>query len=136
MKLRNFLPILMLLPILLLAAGCLSPASITPATITRLTPNEQPRNANNLYPVEVIFTSQQQTLRWDSLQAYVVANGDALPLRSVAMLTNRWEGFVPVPPTANEVKYRFKFTYLYNGFGQPKPNSEFSPNYTLKVLDQ
>ncbi len=120
--------LLLLLPVLLLA-GCAT------GTFTRVTPTEQPRNTNNLYPVEVIFNSQQQTLRWDSIKPYVVANGQPYPLRPVPMLNNRWEGLVPVPPTENTVKFRFKFDYLYNAFGQPKPNSESSPSYTLKVLD-
>jgi hypothetical protein len=126
MKLRKFL---LILPVLVLA-GCAS------GTFTRLTPNEQPRNANNLYPVEALFNSSQQALRWDSIQAYVLVNGQPYPLRPVAMLPNRWEGLVPVPPTENTVKYRFKFDYRYNTFGAPpKPNSEFSPLYTLHVLD-
>ena len=44
---------LLLLPVLLVA-GC------TTGQFTRLTPNLQPRNANNLYPVEVAFDSHQQ----------------------------------------------------------------------------
>ena len=126
MKLRKFL---LILPVLVLA-GCAS------GTFTRLTPNEQPRNANNLYPVEALFNSQQQALRWDSIQAYVLVNGQPYPLRPEALLPNRWEGLVPVPPTENTVNYRFKFDYLYNTFGAPpKPNSEFSPVYTMHVLD-
>lgn len=120
---------LLLLPVLLLA-GCAT------ATFTRLTPNVQPRNANNLYPVEAIFESQQQSLRWDSIQAYVLVNGQPLPLRPVPMVKNRWEGLVPVPAAVNTVNYRFKFDYLYNNFGTaPKPNSVSSKVYTLKVMD-
>jgi hypothetical protein len=127
MKLKKFLP---LLPALLLA-GCAS------GTFTRLTPNEQPRNANNLYPVEAIFDSQQQSLRWDSIKAYVLVNGQPYTMRPEPIVQNRWEGYVPVPPTENTVNYRFKFDYLYNSFGSaPKPNSEISKLYTLKVLDQ
>lgn len=126
MKLRKFL---LFLPILVLA-GCAS------GTFTRLTPNEQPRNANGLYPVEAMFDSQQQALRWDSIQAYVLVDGQPYTMRQVPMLNNRWEGLVPVPPTVNTVKYRFKFDYLYNTFGNPpKPNSEFSKTYTLHILD-
>jgi len=120
---------LLLLPILLLT-GCA-------ATFTRLTPLEQPRNADNLYPVEVIFNSQQQSLRWDSIQPYVLVSGEPYPLRPVPMMQNRWEGFVPAQPSADSVSYRFKFDYLYNSFGsQPKPNSAFSPLYTMKIIDQ
>jgi len=122
--------ILPFLPILLLA-GC------TTGTFTRLSPNQQERNSNNLYPVEVAFNSQQQTLRWDSIRPFVVVDGQALPLRQVPMVKNRWEGLVPVQPGVNQVKYRFKFDYLYNSFASaPQPNSESSPNYTLKITDQ
>lgn len=125
--LKKFLP---LFPALLLA-GCAT------GTFTRLTPTEQPRNANNLYPVEVIFDSQQQALRWDSIKAYVLANGHSYPLRPEPVVENRWEGLLPVPPTASTVKYRFKFDYWYNSFGRaPEPNSELSKFYKLKVVDQ
>jgi len=121
-----------ILPVLsvLLLAGCT-------ATFTRLTPLQQPRNPNNLYPVEVAFNSQQQALRWDSIQPYVVVNGELYPLRPVPLVQNRWEGLVPVPAGANSVEYRFKFDYKYNNVGtDPKPNSEFSPIYKLNVIDQ
>ena len=121
---------LLLIPVLLVA-GC-----STTATFTRMTPSEQPRNADNLYPVEVAFNSGQQSLRWDSIRPYVVVNGQPLPLRAVPIVQNRWEGLVPVPPAANTVTYRFKFDYLYNSFGtDPQPDSAWSPVYTIKILD-
>jgi len=127
MNLKRFLP---LLPVLLLAAGC------TTTSFTRVTPLQQPRNANNLYPVEVIFNSSQQSMRRDSLKPYVLVNGDLYPLRPVPMVQNRWEGFVPVPPAANSALYRFKFEYLYNDFSaEPKPGSAVSPLYNLKIVE-
>ena len=125
--LKKFLAVL---PILLLA-GC------TTGTFTRLTPLEQPRNSNNLYPVEAVFNSSQQSLRWDSIQANVLVNGVLSPMRPVPMMQNRWDGFVLVPPGTNSVSYRFKFDYLCNVFGQPpEPNSSFSPVYRLTIIDQ
>jgi hypothetical protein len=126
--LKKFLPLLTVL----LLAGC------TTATFTRLTPGAQPRNADNLYPVEVAFDSAQQSLRWDSIQPYIlIKGGQPVPMRPVPMVKNRWEGLVPVPPGVSTVNYRFKFDYLYNNFGTaPKPNSVFSKIYTLKLVDQ
>jgi hypothetical protein len=125
--LKKFLP---LLPVLLLA-GCAT------ATFTRLTPAQQTRNSDNLYPVEAAFDSHQQSLRWDSIHAYVIVNGQPEPMRPVPLVKNRWEGVVHVPPGANSASYRFKFDYLYNNFGtKPQPNSVSSKNYTLKVVDQ
>jgi hypothetical protein len=122
--------ILLLLPVLLLA-GC------TTAKFTRLTPAQQLRNAENLYPVEAALDSRQQSLRWESVKAFVIVEGKALPMRPVPLVKNRWEGLVPMPPGANIVTYRFKFDYLYNKFGtQPQPNSLISQLYTLKVVDQ
>jgi hypothetical protein len=120
---------LTLLPVLLLT-GCA-------ATFTRVTPLQQPRNPDNLYPVEVIFNSPQQSLRWDSIQPYVLVNGEPYPMRPVAMVQNRWEGLVPVPAGADSVNYRFKFNYQYNNFGTPpKPDSAYSPEYQLKIVGQ
>ena len=126
MILKKLLP---LLPVLLLT-GCTS-------MFTRLTPLEQPRNPNNQYPVEVQFNSTQQSLREDSIKPYVLVNGDLYPMRPVGLVQNRWEGFVPVPAGASAITYRFKFDYLYNSFGTPpKPNSAWSPQYQLKIIDQ
>ncbi len=127
MNLKKFFP---LLPILLLA-GC-----STTGTFTHMTPTQQPRNANNLYPVEVAFDSDRQSLRWDSIRPYVIVDGQSLPMRPVPIVQNRWEGLVPVPPTASGVTYRFKFDYLCNSFGTaPQPDSSWSPVYTLKIID-
>ena len=120
---------LTLLPVLLLA-GCAT------SSFTRVTPLQQPRNTNNLYPVEVIFNSSQQSLRWDSLKPFVLVNGELYPLRPVPIVQNRWEGFVPVAPTASSVIYRFKFEYLFNTFGsEPKSGSDVSPQYNLKIVE-
>lgn len=121
-----------ILPVLsvLLLTGCAG-------MFTRLTPLQQSRNANNLYPVEVAFNSQQQSLRWETIQPYVIANGEPYPLHPVPLVQNRWEGFVPVPPGVNSVNYRFKFDYKYNNVGTPpKPSSAVSPIYKLNIVDQ
>ena len=127
MNLKKFLPFL---PVLLLA-GC-----STTASFTRMTPSVLPRNADNLYPVEVAFTSSQQSLRWDTVRPCVLVQGQQYPLRPVPVVKNRWEGLIPVPPTANAANYRFKFDYLYNTFGNnPQPASALSSAYTLKIVE-
>lgn len=119
--------ILPVLPVLLLT-GCAS-------TFTNLTPTEQPRNANNLYPVEVEFNSQQQALRWDSIHPYVLANGQLYDMRQTPLVTNRWEGFVPASPGNNEITYHYKFQYLYNDFGKgPSTGNALSPQYKLIIV--
>jgi hypothetical protein len=112
---------------LLLITGCAG-------TFSRLTPLMQPRNANNLYAVEVEFTSSQQALRWDSIQGNILLDGNLLPMRKVLGMPNRWEGLVPVPPGSDVVSYRVKFDYLVNTFGKPpQPGSMLSPIYTLHI---
>jgi hypothetical protein len=121
--------ILPLLSVLLLT-GCA-------ATFTRLSSLQQPRNPNNLYPVEVAFNSQQQSLRWETIQPYVLVNGEKYSLHPVPLVQNRWEGLVPVPSGANSVNYRFKFNYKYNAVGSaPKATSAVSPIYKLNIVDQ
>jgi len=123
---KKILPILVL-PLML--TGC--------ATVfTNLTPTTQPRNANNLYPVEVQFDSRQQAVRWDTIQAYVLVGSDALPMRKVPDVPNRWEALVPVAAGADKVDYRYKFDFLYNEFGGPQTDSRSSLRYQLHVTDK
>ncbi|MBU6410340.1 MAG: hypothetical protein KGJ60_11605 [Verrucomicrobiota bacterium] len=129
MKWKKLLPIL---PALMLA-GC----ATTSTTFTNLTPLQQPRNADNLYPVEVSLQTTQQSLNWNSLQPFVLVNNQLYPMHRTPLMNNRWEGFVPVPPGTNDVIYRYKFNYLYNHFGSaPKPGSVYSPQYELKITGQ
>ena len=115
---------------LVLLAGC-----ATNATFTNLTPSQEPRNAQNLYPVEVSMTSQQQSLRWDSIRPQIVVGTEYYQMHSTALMRNRWEGSIPVPPNVNVVHYHYKFDYLYNAFGSPKPDSATSPEYSLRIVE-
>lgn len=123
---RRFIA-LALLPLLL--AGCA-------AHFTNLTPQSVRRNETNLYPVEVAFTSRQQSLIWDTIQPSVVVESQSYPLRRVELMSNRWEGLVPVPPSSNCLHYKFKFDYLYNTIPNRKADSASSPTYTLQILNQ
>ena len=121
-----------LLPIVsvpLLLVGCT-------ATFTNLTPTQQVRNANNLYPVEVAMTTRQQSLKWDTIRPQIVVGNESYPMRRTPILTNRWEGLVPVPASEKVVHYRYKFDFDYSTFGTPKGDSALSPEYTLHVHDQ
>ncbi len=121
--------LLLALSVPLLLSGCST-------TFTNLTPRQQVRNATNLYPVEVAFSSSQQTLRWNSINPEILVGSQAYPMRPTALMTNRWEGLVPMPQGINSVQYRYKFDYEVNSFGKPKPDSKFSPEYTLRIIDE
>ena len=116
-----------MLPLLL--TGC-------QATFTNLTPHQQVRNDNNLYPVEVALDSRQQTLRWETIRPQLVIGTQFYSMRPTLLMSNRWEGLVPVPAGSNLVHYRYKFDYNYNAMGKPKSDSALSPEYTLMVVDK
>jgi len=119
----------LILPLLILISGCAT-------TFTNLTPLHQERNANNLYPVEVALASRQQTLRWDSIKPQIVVGTEFYPMRQTKLMSNRWEGLVPVPSGTNIVHFRYKFDYEYNAMGNPKSDSSLSQEYTLRVVDK
>lgn len=121
--LKKTLPILFL-P--LLFAGCAT-------SFTNLTPTRQERNANNLYPVEVALDSSRQTIRWETIRPKIVLGAQSYDMHPTPLMTNRWEGFVPVPPGVEVVRYRYRFDFSLNAFGKPKPDSVVSPEYTLRV---
>jgi hypothetical protein len=101
---------LLLLP--LLFAGCAT-------TLTNLTPKQQTRNAENLYPVEVAFASTEQTLRWGTIKPQILVGTEFYPMHPTQLMTNRWEGLIPVSRQTNVVYYRYKFDFRYNNFGGP-----------------
>ena len=106
-------------------------------TVTNLTPRQEFRNASGLYPVEAAFITSQQSARWDSVKANVIAGQDFYPMRYTQHMTNRWETLIPAPPGTKIIYYRFKFDYLYNAFGSPpKGDSKLSPIYRLQIVDQ
>src|SRR5947209_127032 len=123
--LKKFLP---LLSLALLAVGC-------NATFTNLTPQTQFRNPNNLYPVEVSLDTRQATLRWETIHPQIIVGTDFYTMRPTLLMTNRWEGFVPVPPATNLVHYRYKFDFNYSAMGKLKVDSALSPEYTLRVVE-
>lgn len=122
--LKRFLP-LVFAPLLL--AGCTT-------TFTNLTPLHQVRNTNNLYTVEVAFRTRQQSLRWDSIRPQILVGSESYPMRLTPLMTNRWEGLIPVPAQTSEVRYRYKFDFNNNAFGPPQPDSALSQEYTLRIL--
>ena len=122
---KKLLP-LVLLP--LLFAGCA-------ATFTNLTPLRQPRNAQNLYPVEVAFTSRQQSLQWETIQPQVVVGTEFIPMHQTPLMKTRWEALIPAPASAREVRYQYKFDFEYNTFGPRQKDSAKSPSYTLRIVD-
>lgn len=122
---KRYAPV-MLVSVLL--AGC------TTTTFTNLTPRQQVRNPDNAYPVEVALDSNQQTMRWGSIQPQIIVGTESYPMRQTSLMTNRWEGLLPIPAGVNQVTYRYRFDFDYNTFGKPKPDVRLSPEYTLKVI--
>ncbi len=112
----------------LLLAGCAT-------QITNLSSLHQQRNANNLYPVEASFNSRQQTIRWQSIQPRILVGNESYDMRRTPLVTNRWEGLIPVPPGTKTVEFRYKFDYQYNRMGVPGTDSALSRKYTLQILD-
>ncbi len=113
----------------LLVTGCAS-------QFTNLTPLRQMRNENNFYPVEVAFKSRQQTLRWDTIEPYVVVGTNFYRMEPTPRMHNRWETLLPVPPGTNVIRYRYRFDFEHSGFGGTRKDSALSPEYTLRIVEQ
>ena len=123
---RKFLTLLSL-PLLL--AGCAT-------TLTNLTPQQQTRNADNLYPVEVALATRQQSLRWDTIRPSVLVGSEFYPMRPTLLMTNRWETLIPMPPNTNFVRYQFKFDFEYQTLRERRTDSALSRAYSLQVLER
>jgi hypothetical protein len=113
----------------LLVAGC-------NATFTSLSPQTQVRSPDNQYLVETAMDCSQQTLRWDSIQPKIIVGNKSYPMKPTPLMTNRWEGYIPVPQGQATVRYHFKFDYQINAFGKPQTDSAESPEYVLHIKDK
>ncbi len=126
MMFRNML---VLLPLLAFGAGCST-------TLTNLTPKQQVRNANGLYPLEVAWDSRQGTVKQETIRGSVVVGLDIFPMKPTPMLKNRWEVLVPIPPDKTFINYRFKFDYDYRRIPEPRASSKLSTPYRLDIIEK
>ncbi len=122
---KKFFP---LLALPLLVAGC--------STVTNLTPRQQERAENNMYPVEMKWVSNQHALKPETVRPQVIVNGQSYPMQPIPVVRNRWEAFVPVPPNEKEVRYKYKVDYEVSGIPVPQKESKLSPEYKMQIKDK
>ena len=122
---RSFL----LLPLLLvLLPGC-------SAKFTNLTPRALPRNEAGLYPFEVAMTSQEQALKWKTIQPTLRIGEDSYAMQPTPLMTNRWEVVVSLAPETKVINYRFQFQFLKQGMKREIADSASSGYYSLQITD-
>jgi hypothetical protein len=124
---KRFLPLLLLC---LLFTGCVS------SSLTNLTPRQQTRNANGLYPVEVMWNSRQTTIVTNTIQGFVVIGEDAYPMQRSPMLPNRWETVLPVPADRDIVNYRYRFNYEFLQIPNRRGGNVWSAPFQMQIVDR
>ena len=125
-----------MLPLLLLTVSLTGCVSLTNVSITNLTPSHVTRSDNGLYPFEAVWHSNQQSVRKDSIRAYVVIDMNFYPMQPTPIVKNRWETLVPIPAEMKHLSYHYKFDYEYNSIPTPQSNSKLSPSYQLEIISQ
>lgn len=108
---------------------------VTKSTVTNLTPTRAKRSPNNLYLIEYEWRSNQQSMRPDSITPYVVVGIETYPMRRIPKMRNRWEAYIPVPPSQKSVLYHIKVDYEYNDFGKRGKGSIKTEEYKLNIED-
>lgn len=106
------------------------------ATFTNLTPRQQVRNTDGLYPVEVEMETRQGTLKWETIEASLIVGTNHYPMQRTLLISNRWEGLVPVTANTNEAYYRYRLDFQYKAWGGPQNDSLLSQPYRLMILDE
>jgi hypothetical protein len=116
----------LLLPVFL--AGCTS--------ITNLAPSRCVRDPSGYCRVEAQWRTHRQVVRPDSIKPLVVVGFDTYPMRPVAVVQDRWEGYIPIPKDKDTIYYHYKFDFMEDAFGKPRPNSLMSRDYKMRILEQ
>ena len=113
----------------LLLGGCAR------ATLTNLTVNSQPRDANGLYRVEIIWEDTANSVRHETVQPVVLVGTNAFPMQRTALVSNRWETLLPVAADAQGVTYRIRVDWKFNAIPVPEANSKMSKSFQLQIKD-
>ncbi len=118
--------VLLLAPVVLV--GC--------SSVSNLTPTKAYRNAAGWYPVEAKFATKRTAVLDETIKPAVVVGEKSYPLSRVPLVKDRWEGFVPVPPSQNSIHYHFRFDYSVNRIPQAVPDSFTSSEFGLDVVEK
>ncbi len=105
-------------------------------TLTNLTPGDQTRRADALYPVSVAFETRQQSLRWKSIKPSVIVGNNTYPMRLTPLMTNRWETLLQIPAGTSAIQYRYKLEWQYNAIPVPQNDSQMTKPQTLRIIDR
>lgn len=114
----------------LLLGGCAR------ATLTNLTVNSHPRDANGLYRVEIIWEDNANGVRHETVQPVVLVGTNAFPMQRTALVSNRWETLLPVAADAPGVSYRIRVDWKFNAIPVPEANSKMSGAFKLIIKDK
>ena len=112
-----------------LLIGCAS------TSITNLTPRVHPRNAENVYPVEIDFNTNLRAIRRESIMPYVQIGNENFLMRKTTVVKDRWESLIPLPPGEDLINYRIKVDFKYNAVSEPAANSVLSPPYQMRIIE-
>jgi hypothetical protein len=120
---KKFIGLLMLSALL---TGCTS--------ITNLAPTRYPRDTTGYYRVEAAWYTQKEGIVPKSFKPMVVVNGfDTYPMQPVPLVQDRWEAYIPIPPDKDTIIFHYKFDFMEEAIGGPRPNSLMSRDFELKV---
>jgi hypothetical protein len=123
-KMKKFFGLLMLSALL---TGCTT-------SITNLAPSHYQREPSGYYRVEAEWSTRREVVRPDSFKPLVVVNGvETYPMQRVPLVADRWQAYIPVPANQDMILYHYKFDFLDDAFGGPRPNSIMSRDYELHV---
>jgi len=113
----------------LLQTGCVK------TTIVNLTPSKLPRNSQGIYRIEAAWESNQKSIRDESIQGFVVIDGNHVPMERVQVVEDRWEVLLPLDQVDEGHTYLLKFDYLYDSFPEAKPDSLRTQPYKLNIVE-
>ncbi len=105
------------------------------SSVTNLTPQHHARNTENVYPIDIEFRTNLRTIRSQSIRPYVQIGDDNYLMRRTAVVKDRWETLIPIPPSKKVVNYRIKVDFDYNSLPEPKVNSVLDGPYQIIVGD-
>jgi hypothetical protein len=126
-KLVRFVAVIFCILIPIFFTGCIY------HEITNMTPGTLTRNTKGLYPVHIIWESNDNAIRHDTIKPVVLIGTNSFEMKRTPLMKNRWETPVPIGQVANELRYRIKVNWKYNTIPVPAANSQLSEEFLLRI---
>ena len=111
-------------------------ASACQTIMTNMAPAKIPENPSNIYTFSFNTQFKRNTVKKESIEAFIVINGSRYTMRASDLGSEIFEYDYKMPPGVTEVAYYYMLEYDYLDSGEPNHAQEFSEVFKAQLVNR